>query len=159
MAYLKPPVPKKDLLKELLDLSEKSVRQRHCHILHKKGAKFNKVFNLMRYDSYMHPHMHPGEEKIEKIHIIQGSLYFFFFDNDGNIKEKIHLESKGKNFISVPAYSWHTYVMESEIVLTYETMMGKYHPDTWKHLADWAPKEQSNNSSQYLKKLQNLAIQ
>ena len=157
MANQKIPIPQDDLFNQMLDLSAKSVRNRYCHILHKKGAEFNKVFNLMRHDSYMQPHMHPGEEKIEKIHIIKGSLCFFFFDEKGNIKEKIHLESKGKNFISVPAFSWHTYVMKSEIVLTYETMMGKYNPQTWKRLADWAPSEQSHESYKYFKELKNSA--
>ena len=157
MPYLKPPKLKEELFKKMFNLSKNSIRNRYCHILHKKGAEFNKVFNLMLYNSYMQPHLHPGEEKIEKIHVVKGSLCFFFFDEEGKVKEKIYLKANGKNYISVPAFSWHTYVMTSKVVLTYETMMGKYHPSTWKTLAHWAPKEQSPQSINYFKDLQNLA--
>ena len=157
MAYLKIPKPKADLFNQMTVLAKNSIRHRTCHILHKQGAIFNKVFNLMGHNSYMQPHLHPGEEKIEKIYVIKGSLCFFYFDDNGKIKEKINLEETGRNFISVPAFSWHGYVMTSDLTLTYETMMGKYNPATWKKLADWAPKEQSDESSYYLKNLQNLA--
>lgn len=157
MAYLKIPKPRKEIYYQMLDLANKSIRHRNCHILHKQGAEFNKVFNLMSNKSYMQPHLHPGNEKIEKIYIVKGSLCFFYFDNNGKIKEKIHLDAAGRNFISVPAFSWHTYAMTSNITLTYETMMGKYNPATWKTLADWAPKEQTKESIDYLKRLQDLA--
>ena len=157
MAYLKIPKPKKEIYNLMLNLANKSIRHRYCHVLHKQGAEFNQVFNLMYHKSYMQPHLHPGEEKIEKIYIVKGSLCFFYFDDNGNIKEKINLEAGGRNFISVPAFSWHTYAMTSEITLTYETMMGKYNPATWKTLADWAPKEQSAESNDFLKKLHKIA--
>ena len=157
MAYLKIPKPKADLYKKMSVLARESIRHRACQILHKKGAQFNQVFNLMEHNSYMQPHLHPGEEKIEKIYVIKGSLCFFYFDDYGKIKEKIFLEETGRNFISVPAFSWHGYVMTSELTLTYETMMGKYNPATWKKLADWAPQEQSEEASDYLKDLHKVA--
>jgi hypothetical protein len=40
--------------------------------------------------------------------------------------------------------------MLSDFAITYETMMGKYDPNTWKTFADWAPKENTVESSAYL---------
>ena len=45
-----------------------SERRRSPKILHNKGDYHNKVFNFILEDSYMHPHLHPGEEKIEKMY-------------------------------------------------------------------------------------------
>ena len=142
---------------EMLDQAKKSLRHRYSYVLHKPGAEFNKVFNLMRHNSYMQPHLHPGEEKIEKIHLIKGSVCCFFFDDSGRINHKIHLTTNGENFISVPAFTWHTYAITSETALTYETMMGKYDPSTWKTFAEWAPKEQSEESVNFLKRLHDIA--
>ena len=144
-----------ELYDDIFQLAKKSIRHRHAHILHKTGAEFNEVFNLMLNNSYMHPHLHPSAEKIEEIHILRGSVCFFFFDDYGNIMKKINLRAEEENFISVPAFSWHTYVITSEVALTYETMIGKYDPKTWKTLAKWAPEEQSGNSFIYLKDLKN----
>ena len=142
---------------EMADQAKKSIRNRFSYVLHKPGAEFNRVFNLMQHDSYMHPHLHPSEEKIEKIYIIKGSVCCFFFDDVGRVTDKIHLTTNGKNFISVPAFTWHTYAITSEIAVTYETMMGKYLPSTWKTFAEWAPEEQSEESSNFLKKLHLIA--
>ena len=61
-------------------VAEDSIRKRSPKILHEKGDYLNKVFNFILEDSYMHPHLHPGEEKIEKMHLIQGSFALVIFD-------------------------------------------------------------------------------
>ena len=99
---------------EMLDQAKKSKRHRYSYVLHKQGAEFNKVFNLMQHNSYMQPHLHPGKEKIEKIYIIKGSVCCFFFDDYGKVTHKIDLKTNGKKFISVPAFTWHTYAITSE---------------------------------------------
>ena len=132
------------------DLASKSLRRRSPKILHKKGDYFNKVFNFILEDSYMHPHLHPGKEKIEKMHLIQGSFSLILFDSKGEVIESIVLEKGKKEFIEVPAFTWHTYVMLSDKVIIYETMEGKYNVDTWKKMAPWAPKENSTDASRYL---------
>ena len=43
------------------------------------------------------------------------------------------------------------------VAVTYETMMGRYNPSTWKTFAEWAPKEQSGESNKFLKKLHEIA--
>ena len=57
----------------------------------------------------------------------------------------------------MPAFTWHTYAITSDVAVTYETMMGKYNPSTWKKFAEWAPKEQSEESVNFLKRLHDIA--
>tara|TARA_B100000959_G_C14786093_1_gene543570 strand:- start:317 stop:802 length:486 start_codon:yes stop_codon:yes gene_type:complete len=130
-----------------------SERRRSPKILHNKGDYHNKVFNFILEDSYMHPHLHPGEEKIEKMYLIKGSFALILFNKVGTVKECIVLEKGKKDFIEVPAFTWHTYVMLSDEVIIYETMEGVYSPNTWKKLASWAPEESSHQSLLYLEEL------
>jgi cupin fold WbuC family metalloprotein len=138
-------------------LAANSARRRHPKLLHKPGAEFNRVFNFMMHDSYMQPHLHPGEEKVEKIYLVEGKIAALFFDEQGAIKERTLLEKGGIELIEVPAFTWHTYVMLSEHAITYETMMGVYEPSTWKHFAPWAPPEDAPESSTYLNALKEAA--
>ena len=132
------------------EIASNSIRKRSPKILHKKGAYLNQVFNFILRDSYMHPHLHPSKEKIEKMYLIKGSFALILFNELGEISQTKILEEGKLDFIEVPAFTWHTYVMLSDEVIIYETMEGSYHIDTWKKMASWAPKENSLNASNYL---------
>ena len=134
-----------------------SERRRFPKILHNPGDVFNRVINFMMNDSYMQPHLHPGDEKIEKIYILEGRLAVFFFDDAGEITKTTILEKGGTEMIAVPAFTWHTYAMLTDYVVTYETMMGKYDPQTWKDFFTIAPAENTEESIVFLKKLQDKA--
>jgi cupin fold WbuC family metalloprotein len=127
-----------------------SDRKRSPKLLHKQGDEFNEVFNFMMHDSYMQPHLHAGAEKIEHIYLIKGRIAALFFDDAGEVKQCVILETGGTELIVVPAFTWHTYVMLTDYVVTYETMMGVYKPETWKEFAKWAPREDSLESLDYL---------
>jgi cupin fold WbuC family metalloprotein len=136
-----------------LSRAEQSVRGRYPILLHSAGDEFNRVFNFITRDSYMQPHLHPGDEKIEKIHLVRGELAVLFFDDQGVVSESVHLCLGGIELVNVSAFAWHTYVMLTDHVVTYETMMGVYQPETWKRFANWAPKEDAVESADYLKSL------
>lgn len=136
-----------------------SLRQRYPKLLHNPGDEFNRVFNFIIRDSYMQPHLHPGREKIEEIRIIEGKLATIFFDDRGAVRDVVLLKKGGVECVKVPAFTWHTYVMLTDEVVTYETMMGKYDPLTWKRYAAWAPVENSPKSAPYLSSLRDMATQ
>lgn len=138
---------------EYIQLAISSKKKRAAKILHEKGSDWNAAFNFMCKESYMKPHMHPGEEKIEEIHLLEGVCTVIYFDNSGSIIKMIKLGGGGANMVRVPAFQWHTYVMHTSIVVTYETMYGVYDPETWKTYANWAPDELSEISDRYLHQL------
>lgn len=61
-----PPMLSELDLQEDLIKARSSPRRRYPKLLHKPGDELNHVFNFIIRDSYMRPHMHPGDEKIEK---------------------------------------------------------------------------------------------
>ena len=140
-------------IREYLQKANSSSRRRYPKILHKPGAEFNRVINFMMEDTYMQPHLHPGEEKIERMYLIQGKFAVIFFNTYGKIDQIASLEKGKLEYTEIPAFTWHTYVMLSKSVVSYETMMGKYDPETWKTLADWAPAENSKESITYVNEL------
>ena len=137
-------------IEQYLKLASDSKKSRYPKLLHKHGDSFNSVFNFMMKQSYMQPHLHPGIEKIENIYLIHGMVASIFFDDQGKINKSILLEKGKSEFIEVPAYTWHTYVILSDYAITYETMAGVYSPDTWKTFANWAPVEGITESLDYL---------
>jgi cupin fold WbuC family metalloprotein len=153
MIKLNIPKISKEVKKFHFDASRASERKRSPKILHSKGDYLNKVFNFIISGSYMQPHLHPGPEKIEKMHLIEGSFALIIFDNTGNIVDVHILEEDKNEFIAVPAYTWHTYVMLSDEVIVYEEMDGFYNPNTWKEMAPWAPKENTPEAIIYLNEL------
>ncbi len=140
----------KSEIAEYLAKAENSPRRRHPKIVHEQGAEFNQVFNFNMHDTYMQPHLHPGHEKIEEIYVIQGKIAVIYFDEKGTISEVTFLEKEKTEMIRVPAFKWHTYVMLTDSAISYETMMGKYDPKTWKEFASWAPTEGTKESIDYL---------
>ena len=143
-------------IQEGINKANASERRRFPKILHNPGDEFNRVINFMMIDSYMQPHLHPGDEKIEKIYIIEGKLAVFFFDDAGEIIKTTILEKGGTEMIAVPAFTWHTYAMLTDYAVTYETMMGKYDPQTWKSFFTIAPSENTKEGLEYLKKLKKI---
>lgn len=142
----------------LLARAAGSPRRRVPKILHEPGAVLNRVFNVMMEDSYMQPHLHPGDEKIEKIALVEGRVAVLMFDDQGAVTRVVMLAEGQTDYVEVPAFTWHTYVMLSEHAITYETMMGRYEPDTWKGFAAWAPREESPEAANYLAQLKTTAL-
>jgi cupin fold WbuC family metalloprotein len=141
------------ILKEYLQKASESPRRRFPKIMHQPGDEFNQVFNFMMEDTYMQPHMHPGIEKIEKMYLVRGSFAVLFFNETGKVEKISVLENGGCEYIEIPAFVWHTYVMLKDKVITYETMMGKFDPKTWKTPSKWAPGENTPESKTYLDSL------
>ena len=140
-------------IKEVSDYfskAEQSTRKRFPKILHNQGDYYNKVINFVLDNSYMQPHFHPGDEKIEKMYLLKGAFALIQFDVKGEITNTTILEKGARESINVPAFSWHTYVMLTKEVIVYETMEGVYEPSTWKVMAQCAPVENTQEAAEYL---------
>ena len=139
-------------------VAKNSERCRSPKIIHKQGDYHNRVFNFILEESYMHPHLHPSEEKIEKMYLLDGSFALITFDDDGEVTNTYVLAKGGRESIDVPAFTWHTYVMLTKEVIVFETMEGVYNPSTWKKMAPWAPSENTLEAPAYLERLKSKVV-
>jgi len=139
-------------------VAKNSERCRSPKIIHKQGDYHNRVFNFILEESYMHPHLHPSEEKIEKMYLLDGSFALITFDDDGEVTNTYVLAKDGRESIDVPAFTWHTYVMLTKEVIVFETMEGVYNPSTWKKMAPWAPSENTLEAPTYLEILKSKVV-
>ncbi len=144
-------------IKEMFLAATNSPRRRYPKIIHESGDRLNKVFNFLKSDTYMQPHLHPSKEKIEKMTLVQGKFALLYFDDRGEVSDVMVMRKGGKEYVEVPSNTWHTYVMLTDNVLVYEEMLGVYNPATWKKLAKWAPSEKSTKNFNYLKELKQKA--
>ncbi len=61
----------------------------------------------------MQPHNHPDMEKAEDIHLIRGELVVIFFNDKGSILSTFTLRKDHLEKVSVPSFTWHTYIISS----------------------------------------------
>lgn len=135
-----------------------SVRHRIARILHEPGAFLNRAICYLLRDTYMQPHLHPSNEKAERIWVLEGKVAVIAFNDGGEVVDVAELEAGRLSGVQVPPFTWHTYIMLTDRVITYETMEGVYDPVTWKTFADWAPTEDSVDKESYRESLRNSSL-
>ena len=115
----------------------------HLHemiIVHSKG-------------NYIPPHKHLN--KIESFHLIEGQLAVVIFNDCGEVKQIIHLDSKKDFYYRLQESMFHTVVPLSEYVVFHEVTNGPFFLEE-KREAKWAPKkndlEEVNNYQRKLMK-------
>jgi cupin fold WbuC family metalloprotein len=114
------------------------------------------MLNAMESDPYASPHKHENPDKREVFIILRGSVVAFFFDDAGNITEKILLNNeKGVHGVEVPPGKWHSIMSLETGSVVYEIKDGPYNAQNDKILAPWAPLEGSKETSEYLDYLRN----
>ena len=152
------PILSSEEIKQCLFKAKVSERLRYPKILHQKGDYFNQVFNFIVRGSYMQPHLHPGAEKTECIHIVSEKSWLSFSMTMGIFQYNL-LSTCSDTLIKVPPFTWHTYITLTESAVTFETMNGVYDASSWKRYADWAPPETDESFKNYYSVIESKAIE
>jgi len=144
----------KRLIQELLEDARKSPRKRIMYNLHKDTDILQRMINVALKDSYYVPHKHIAEDKCELFAILKGKVAILEFDDKGNITDKFILDSETDNkVVEIRPNTWHTLVILSDVAVLFEIILGRYDPKSHKTFAPFAPTENTDGSSRYLKKL------
>ncbi|HEB85974.1 MAG TPA: cupin fold metalloprotein, WbuC family [Gammaproteobacteria bacterium] len=108
--------------------------------LHSENADpLHEMFIAMRPDSYIRPHKHLN--KSEAFHIIYGEADIIIFEDDGRIREVVHLASGSsiKAFYYRMSKSFfHTLVIRSDVLVVHEITNGPFINDAT-IFGDFAP--------------------
>jgi cupin fold WbuC family metalloprotein len=150
------------LTDEILDAgiqaSRESTRKRMIYPIQRTQADLvQRLINFLQPGTYIRPHYHPLKHATETIHVMQGSLIFFVFDDDGNIKDGYYVESgSAGSVIDIVPGVWHNFVVLSEDTVIIEFKKGPYDALTDKVFADWAPEEDTPEADEFLKMLEDV---
>ena len=101
-------------------------------------APIHRLLNALEPGTYLPPHRHTGKE--ETYLVLRGSLLAFFYDDAGNVTDKVCLNPRKVNmvwkFLLIHGHS--IIALESGTVI-FEIKKGPYQPLPSEDLASWAP--------------------
>ncbi|BDT60628.1 hypothetical protein MasN3_41220 [Massilia varians] len=150
------------MLDNLVIQAESSVRKRqHFNIHSTHDDPVQRLFNAIELNSYIRPHRHSQDSKIETLLGIRGELTFITFNEAGEISGAIEFgaQTAGKPIqsigVEVPPGVWHTVIANEPGSILFEIRAGPFDSSKAKEWAPWAPPEGSEPSAAYLDWLRN----
>lgn len=146
----------------LLDLKARdaadSKRKREIHSFNVGNQDtLQRMLNSIQPGSYIRPHRHENPPKAEALIILQGSLGYVPFDDQGNPIDSdfILLDvNRGTFGVDSRAGVWHCFFALQRDTVLFEVKPGPYKPETDKDFAPWAPAEGHATATMYLIKLE-----
>ncbi|GMW01735.1 MAG: hypothetical protein AMXMBFR84_28720 [Candidatus Hydrogenedentota bacterium] len=148
----------RELILEKARAARESLRRREIHIFHTGDEDpLQRMLNAFQPASYVQPHRHMDPPKAEAIVVLQGSLGFIgFHDNGSPDSENTFLADPAKGVVGfdVRAGVWHTFFALEPDTVVFEVKAGPYEARADKGFAPWAPKEGNPESLSYLANLE-----
>lgn len=98
----------------------------------------HRMLNALEPGTYLPPHRHSDKE--ETYLVLRGSLWVFFYDELGNVTEKVRLNpSEGNYGLEIPPGTWHSIIVLESGTVIFELKKGPYQPLSPEDVASWAP--------------------
>lgn len=146
------------LLERTIERARSSPRLRMNHNFHASDdANLHRFLNALVRGTYITPHRHATPPKPESFLVLNGRVAFFIFDEDGKISQCHRLGEDGLIGVDIPAGTWHSMAVLSEIAVIYEVKPGPYVPTSDKDFAPFAPREGDAKAGDYLNRLLHVA--
>lgn len=128
-----------DLLDMVTAQAKESSRLRMNHNFHKTmDAPVHRMLNALEPETYLPPHRHSDKE--ETYLVLRGRLMAFFYDEKGNVTEKVCLNPlEGRYGLEIPPRTWHSIIALESGTVIFEIKRGPYQPLSPEDMASWAP--------------------
>ena len=148
----------KNLFNKLSSQAKSNPRLRKNLNLHSNYEEpSQRLLIAMEPDSYIRPHRHLTDPKIECFIGIQGQFALLTFDNSGEIIEILRFGVREDAVgIELSPGVWHTVICLEQNSILFETKPGPFNPISKKDMASWAPEEGSDIALEYLEKLRKM---
>jgi len=153
-------------LKTLSRKAQRSQRYRkhlNIHTSHKESCQ--RLLNAIGVGSYIHPHRHLLDPKVESLIAVRGLFALVTFDDVGTVQEIIRFGTEKYSTnedidvgVELSPMDWHTVIALVPNSVLFELKPGPFNQDVAKELASWAPDEKDSEEVQhYLEKLYYLS--
>lgn len=99
-----------ELLDSVSHEARESSRLRMNYNFHESlDSPIHRLLNALEPGTYLPPHRHTDKE--ETYVVLRGSLLTFFYDDLGNVIEKVNLNpSAGVYGVEIPSGTWHSII-------------------------------------------------
>lgn len=134
-----------NMVEKLIALAAEEPRQR-CRLCLHAGVDntLHEMVIVHKKSAYVRPHRHLG--KSESFHVIQGEMLVVLFNDDGEVREAIHLGEPGRNesfCYRLGAELYHSVIPLTDWVVFHEVTNGPFRREDMV-MAEWAPSESDN---------------
>lgn len=143
------------LVNEVLEHARTNPRRRVIQPFHKSAEDpLHRMLNAVQPDSYVRPHRHLEPPKAEAWVVLRGALVFFTFEDDGRVRDCVHLAAGGEVFgVDLVPGVYHGFIALEPDTVIYEVKTGPYSEQTDKAFAPWAPEEGTPEAGEFMRAL------
>jgi len=144
------------MLDQLVMQAVSSPRKRqHCNVHTSYDEPVQRLFNAVEPDSYIRPHRHSHDPRVETLLGIRGAFTFIAFDEAGEIVESFEFGPQSSDAnpgvgVEVPPGLWHTVIAKEPGSVLFEIKAGPFDACKAKEWATWAPAEGGEEGIAYL---------
>jgi len=143
-----------DLIERKAYDARRSTRQREIHAFHEGDADpLQRMLNALQPGSYIRPHRHLDPPKSESLVVLQGTLAYLSFHDDGIPDDDSFLlleRERGVYGCDIRPRVWHAIFALVPDTVVFEAKPGPYSPTSDKDFAAWAPPEGHSAAPAYL---------
>ncbi len=143
-----------DLVQKAKD-SERSRLNLNLHQSYEEPCQ--RLLNAIGLSSYIRPHRHQLDPKLETLIAVRGLFALITFDDHGKILDVVkfgterYLEVNGVCVgVEIPPNVWHTVIALKDNSVLFEVKEGPFDPLVAKEFAEWAPAETDFDVFDYL---------
>ena len=148
-------------LNSLTQATHKSPRRRQSRTIHiTPNDPCQRLFNAIEMDSYVRPHRHQQDPKVETLIAIRGRFLLVTFTEQGEIKEIIPFHSEKYEAsndsgvgVEIQVGTWHTIIATEPQSILLEVKAGPFNLELSKEPAPWSPAEETEEGRAYLAQL------
>lgn len=142
---------------DLVSSAKDSGRKRaHLNLHEDYSERCQILFNAIEPGSYIRPHRHLLDPKVETLLPFRGSFLLVIFDDVGKVvlRERMQtLEAGDCVGVRIDPSEWHTVVSLEPGSILLEVKPGPFNPHLAKQLASWAPLEGEDTAGEYLENI------
>jgi len=148
-------------LNSLTQAANESPRLRQSRTIHiTPDDPCQRLFNAIDMDSYVRPHRHQQDPKVETLFAIKGRFLLVTFNEQGEIEEVIPFHSEkyeARNDsgvgVEIQVGTWHTIIATEPHSILLEVKAGPFNLERSKEPAPWSPAEETEEGWAYLAQL------
>jgi cupin fold WbuC family metalloprotein len=148
-------------LNSLTQAANESPRLRQSRTIHiTPDDPCQRLFNAIDMDSYVRPHRHQQDPKVETLFAIRGRFLLVTFNEQGEIEEVIPFHSEKYEAsndsgvgVEIQVGTWHTIIANEPHSILLEVKAGPFNLELSKEPAPWSPAEGTEEGQAYLTQL------